>query len=116
MSTVLFIKAAMPVPDPPPVTEIRTSGFTFWYSSAQASARLTIVSEPLFSMYFEEDGRLESVDVSVSPHPMSNIVISTIMKYWRILILMIIALNKYSDKVEIIQEYLFKILAISSRI
>ena len=40
----------MPVPEPPPVTEMRTSGWTSWYFSAQARARLTTVSEPLFWM------------------------------------------------------------------
>ena len=40
----------MPVPDPPPVTERLTSGLTTWYSSAQARAKLTMVSEPLFSI------------------------------------------------------------------
>ena len=50
MFTVPLIMAAMPVPDPPPVTEMRTSGCNCMYSSAQASARLTSVSEPLFSM------------------------------------------------------------------
>src|SRR5262245_15374121 len=38
----------MPVPEPPPVTAIATSGRTFRYSSAQACARLTMVSDPLF--------------------------------------------------------------------
>ena len=50
ISTVPFINAAMPVPDPPPVTERMTSGLTTWYSSAQARAKLTMVSEPLFSI------------------------------------------------------------------
>ena len=30
MSTVPLIKAVNPVPDPPPVTEMRTSGLTVW--------------------------------------------------------------------------------------
>jgi hypothetical protein len=30
MSTVLLIKAAIPVPEPPPVTDMRTSGCSFW--------------------------------------------------------------------------------------
>ena len=50
MSTVPLINAAIPVPEPPPVTESLTAGFIFWYSSAQASAKFTMVSEPLFSI------------------------------------------------------------------
>src|SRR5512142_587725 len=50
MSTVPLINAAMPVPDPPPDTSTDTAGSTFAYSSAQACARLTIVSEPVFWM------------------------------------------------------------------
>ena len=50
ISTVPLIIAAMPVPVPPPVTEMRTSGLTSTYASAQASARFTSVSEPLFSI------------------------------------------------------------------
>jgi hypothetical protein len=52
MSTVPLISAAMPVPEPPPVTAIETSGATSRYASAQASARLTSVSEPLFWMLY----------------------------------------------------------------
>ncbi len=47
---VPLIKAAIPVPEPPPVTAMSRSGFTLRYASAQASARFTIVSEPLFWM------------------------------------------------------------------
>ncbi len=50
ISTVPLIKAAIPVPEPPPVTESLTLGFITWYSSAQARARFTMVSDPLFSM------------------------------------------------------------------
>ena len=50
MSTVPLINAAIPVPEPPPVTESLTAGFIFWYSSAQARAKFTMVSEPLFSI------------------------------------------------------------------
>jgi hypothetical protein len=50
ISTVPFIKEAIPVPEPPPVTESCTAGFISWYFSAQAKAKLTIVSDPLFSM------------------------------------------------------------------
>ena len=50
ISTVPFINAAIPVPEPPPVTEILTAGFILWYSSAQARAKFTMVSEPLFSI------------------------------------------------------------------
>ena len=38
----------MPVPDPPPDTSTETAGSTLAYSSAQAWARLTIVSDPVF--------------------------------------------------------------------
>jgi hypothetical protein len=38
----------MPAPDPPPETSTETEGFTLAYSSAQAWARTTIVSEPEF--------------------------------------------------------------------
>ncbi len=48
MSTVPLIIAEMPVPEPPPVTATATLGLTCLYSSAQAWATLTSVSEPLF--------------------------------------------------------------------
>ena len=50
ISIVPLTKAAMPTPEPPPETSTSTSGVTFLYSSAQAWARFTIVSEPLFWM------------------------------------------------------------------
>jgi hypothetical protein len=50
MSAVPLMSAAMPVPDPPPVTEMRTSGCSCMYASAHASARLTRVSEPMLTM------------------------------------------------------------------
>ena len=62
ISTVPLMSAAIPVPDPPPVTDIRTSGLSAWYFSAQASARLTIVSEPLFSIYDAEEFDVVSED------------------------------------------------------
>ncbi len=40
------IKLAIPTPEPPPDTCTLTSGWTLLYSSAQACARLTIVSDP----------------------------------------------------------------------
>ena len=45
--TVPLMREAMPVPEPPPVTEIRTWGFSDMYRSAHASARLRSVSEPV---------------------------------------------------------------------
>ncbi len=50
ISTVPLIKAAMPVPDPPPDTSTETEGLIVAYSSAQACAKFTIVSEPEFWM------------------------------------------------------------------
>ena len=47
MSTVPLDSAAIPVPDPPPETSTETAGSTVAYSSAQACARLTMVSEPV---------------------------------------------------------------------
>ena len=47
MSVVPLISAAIPVPDPPPVTDISTSGFVRMNASAQVLTRWTIVSEPL---------------------------------------------------------------------
>ena len=47
MSTVLLPRRD-PGTDPPPVTETRTSGCAAIQLSAQASARLTRVSEPVF--------------------------------------------------------------------
>ncbi len=52
----------MPVPEPPPVTEILLSGLRFWYVSAQARAKFTIVSEPLFSMVSLEAAELWPLD------------------------------------------------------
>jgi phosphate transport system ATP-binding protein len=49
-STVPLINAAIPVPDPPPVTDISTCGYCWWYASAQAKAKLTKVSDPLFTI------------------------------------------------------------------
>src|SRR5713226_4996764 len=49
-SSVPLINPAMPVPEPPPETEIETAGLIRPYSSAQACARLTIVSEPRMVM------------------------------------------------------------------
>src|SRR6185503_14678352 len=48
MSAVPLRRAAMPMPEPPPTTSTETEGSTLWYSSAQAWARLTMVSEPMF--------------------------------------------------------------------
>jgi hypothetical protein len=48
MSAVLLMSAAMPTPEPPPETSMETFGSTLAYSSAQAWARFTIVSEPMF--------------------------------------------------------------------
>ena len=50
MSIVPLMSAAMPSPEPPPETSISTFGACFLYSSAQAWARFTMVSEPLFWM------------------------------------------------------------------
>ena len=50
MSTVPLIIAAIPVPEPPPLTATAQSGWIFLYSSAQVCATLTRVSEPLFWM------------------------------------------------------------------
>src|SRR6266496_4506742 len=69
MSTVLLRSAAIPVPDPPPVTEIRTSGCSAWYYSAHANARLTMVSEPLFWMYAAEES--DAVAEESGPHEVS---------------------------------------------
>src|SRR5262245_9634568 len=50
MSVVPEIRAAMPVPEPPPVTWRVVPGFFFMYSSAQRWPRMTMVSEPLTVM------------------------------------------------------------------
>ncbi len=42
------MSAAIPVPEPPPDTSTETVGSTVAYSSAQAWARFTMVSEPVF--------------------------------------------------------------------
>src|SRR5215211_5332427 len=72
MSTVPLMREAIPVPDPPPVTEIRISGCAAWYRSAQARARLTIVSEPLFSIYVAEESDAVSVDEEAGPHDVNK--------------------------------------------
>ncbi len=46
MSMVPRSSAAMPTPEPPPETSTPTVGWTFVYSSAQAWATFTMVSEP----------------------------------------------------------------------
>lgn len=58
ISVVLLIKEAMPVPEPPPDTDIFVSGLISWYCSAQAKARFTIVSEPvlLMNLFESEEG------------------------------------------------------------
>ena len=43
-----LISAATPTPEPPPDTSTETAGSTLAYSSAQAWARFTMVSEPMF--------------------------------------------------------------------
>src|SRR3954468_1915280 len=52
ISPVPLISAATPWPVPPADTSIETAGFTLAYSSAQAWARLDMVSEPMFWMVF----------------------------------------------------------------
>ena len=47
MSVVPLMSAAMPTPEPPPVTWTFLPALAFMYSSAQRWARMTIVSEPL---------------------------------------------------------------------
>ena len=56
MSVVLLISDAMPVPEPPPETDKIDCGLIWWYCSAQARARLTIVSEPVLLIYSFESG------------------------------------------------------------
>src|SRR3954469_5900427 len=46
-SAVPLIRAAIPIPEPPPETSTDTPGSTLPYSSAQAWARFTMVSEPM---------------------------------------------------------------------
>lgn len=60
MSVVLLISDAMPVPEPPPETDKFDSGLICWYCSAQARARLTIVSEPVLLIYSLESGGITS--------------------------------------------------------
>ena len=50
MSVVPLMSAAMPVPEPPPVTWMVIPGFAFMYVSAQRWPRMTIVSEPLIAI------------------------------------------------------------------
>src|SRR4029079_18189311 len=50
MSVVPLMSAAMPVPEPPPVTWMTAPGCEFMYNSAQRWARITMVSEPLTVM------------------------------------------------------------------
>src|ERR1700722_6169821 len=50
MSVVPLMSAAMPVPEPPPVTWMVIPGFSFMYVSAQRWPRMTMVSEPLTEM------------------------------------------------------------------
>ena len=47
ISVVPLIKAAKPVPEPPPVTEISTSGWDCIYASAHSIIKYTMVSDPL---------------------------------------------------------------------
>src|SRR5262245_62546391 len=47
MSVPPLIMAAIPVPDPPPVTWTRVPGLLRMYVSAQRCPRITIVSDPL---------------------------------------------------------------------
>src|SRR5262245_3717944 len=49
-SVVPLISAAIPVPDPPPVTWMIWPGWLFMYSSAHRWTRITMVSEPLTVM------------------------------------------------------------------
>ena len=46
MSAVLFIREAIPTPDPPPVTAILAFLLVFMYSSTIAWEAFNIVSEP----------------------------------------------------------------------
>ncbi len=50
MSTLPAIRLLMPTPEPPPDTWILTPGWDFWYVSAQAWERFTMVSEPSTTM------------------------------------------------------------------
>jgi len=56
ISVVLLIREAIPVPEPPPVTDILDDGLICWYCSAHARARLTIVSDPTLFRYSLESG------------------------------------------------------------
>ncbi len=47
MSQVPLMRLESPVPEPPPVTAMKSSGCFSMYLSAHAWPRLTIVSEPL---------------------------------------------------------------------
>src|SRR5207249_5192963 len=55
MSHLPSISAEMPVPVPPPLTVMTTSGLTFTYSRAQACATSDIVLEPVFSILIRFD-------------------------------------------------------------
>jgi len=74
-STVPLISAAMPVPEPPPLSEIITPGFSVWNTSAHAWPRFTIVSEPSTLMEPVSSSAADSVPVSagslVLPQPTS---------------------------------------------
>src|SRR4030095_8721764 len=48
-----LISAAIPVPDPPPVTWILTPGLLCIYVSAQRCPRITMVSDPLMVIGFD---------------------------------------------------------------
>src|SRR5687768_8084825 len=50
MSQASLIRAATPWPDPPPFTSTEMEGSTWEYASAQAMARLTMVSDPMLRM------------------------------------------------------------------
>src|SRR5262249_8896597 len=50
MSVEPLMSAAMPVPEPPPVTSMVRPWFSFMYVSAHRWPRMTIVSEPLTVM------------------------------------------------------------------
>ncbi len=58
---VLSVRAVIPTPLPPPETEIETVGSTLAYASAQANARLTMVSEPRLMITLLEE-LLEELD------------------------------------------------------
>src|SRR6185503_2248948 len=77
MSQVPLMRLAMPMPDPPPETSTDTLGSILWYSSDQACARFTMVSEPMFCtavalVGLEAEAEVGAAPGSLLPQPLAS--------------------------------------------